>query len=104
MKITKARLKQLIKEELTKEAHGIAKYDGDSEQGQEFEQELRALDLEPLFSLLHEYEVKRDEPHSFVRGGGKLYTSSGYQTGGKMTINFLMEKVMDLYREYRRRG
>ena len=49
MKITKATLKRLIKEELLNEAHGIAKYDGDSEIGQEFEQELRALDLEPLF-------------------------------------------------------
>jgi hypothetical protein len=102
MKITKATLKRLIKEELLNEADGIAKYDGNSEQGQEFEQELRALDLDPLFELLYEYEVTRDEPHSSVRGGGKLYTSSGYQTGEKMTINFLMEKVIELYRNYRR--
>jgi len=99
MKITKETLKKLIKEELVKEAY----YDyEDSESGVEFENSLKALldsgQLDPLFDLIYRYDRELDNPPHHVRGGGKLYTSSGYQVGAKMGLTYFMEELGNLYK------
>lgn len=98
MKITKQTLKSLIKEELLKEAY--YNYE-DSESGVEFENSLKALldsgQLDPLFDLIYRYDRELDNPPHHVRGGGKLYTSSGYQVGAKMGLTYFMDQLKELY-------
>ena len=99
MKFTKETLKKLIKEELVKEAY--YNYE-DSEHGVEFQNSLKALldsgQLDPLFDLIYRYDRELDNPPHHVRGGGKLYTSSGYQVGPKMGLTYFMEELGNLYK------
>ena len=97
MKITKNSLKQLIKEELLKEAKLK-----DSEHGKEFENSLEALlesgQLDPLFELIYKYDIELDNPAHHVRGGGRLMTSSGFQVGARMGLTYFMEQLGNLYK------